>query len=213
MNYYEYQEYLAHYGVKGQKWGVRRYQNADGTLTAAGKKRIQESGDYMSPRHKGKRVSFNNKHVRDKEAVIDEFIAEKESLHKTEGRILSSDTKLALSKKYIDKYADAVLSDLKIKNTDAAKNFVKESFMYDKNGKMTELGKDITEFNRREKIKNMPEKERQKAIDSVNTKYQKKWDKLNEQYMKPGADRGKLDLEFDAVDAAWEAELYDLNRR
>lgn len=31
--------YLAHHGIKGQKWGVRRYQNADGTLTADGKKK------------------------------------------------------------------------------------------------------------------------------------------------------------------------------
>lgn len=30
---------LMHHGVKGQKWGVRRYQNRDGTLTSAGKKR------------------------------------------------------------------------------------------------------------------------------------------------------------------------------
>lgn len=30
---------LYHHGVKGQKWGVRRYQNADETLTAAGKKK------------------------------------------------------------------------------------------------------------------------------------------------------------------------------
>lgn len=33
--------YLAHYGVKGQKWGVRRYQNKDGSLTSKGKKRYR----------------------------------------------------------------------------------------------------------------------------------------------------------------------------
>lgn len=31
--------YLAHHGIKGMKWGVRRYQNADGSLTPAGKRR------------------------------------------------------------------------------------------------------------------------------------------------------------------------------
>lgn len=36
---YSYPNYICHHGVKGQKWGVRRYQNEDGSLTAAGKKR------------------------------------------------------------------------------------------------------------------------------------------------------------------------------
>lgn len=31
--------YLQHHGIKGMKWGVRRYQNKDGSLTPAGKKR------------------------------------------------------------------------------------------------------------------------------------------------------------------------------
>lgn len=32
-------DYLSHHGILGQKWGVRRYQNRDGTLTAEGRKR------------------------------------------------------------------------------------------------------------------------------------------------------------------------------
>lgn len=37
MSYYD--NYLEHHGILGQKWGVRRYQNKDGSLTEEGKKK------------------------------------------------------------------------------------------------------------------------------------------------------------------------------
>ena len=39
MNKVYYSSELTHWGVQGQKWGIRRYQNEDGTLTEEGKKR------------------------------------------------------------------------------------------------------------------------------------------------------------------------------
>ena len=44
------EDYLAHHGILGQKWGVRRYQNLDGSLTTAGKKRYAKQLQGYSDR-------------------------------------------------------------------------------------------------------------------------------------------------------------------
>jgi len=38
-------DYLIHHGIKGQKWGIRNYQNEDGSLTAEGKIRYGYTGE------------------------------------------------------------------------------------------------------------------------------------------------------------------------
>ena len=45
------ERYLVHHGILGQKWGVRRYRNEDGTLTEAGKARYSTDGKRLDPRN------------------------------------------------------------------------------------------------------------------------------------------------------------------
>lgn len=51
---------LYHHGVKGMKWGVRRYQNEDGSLTNAGKSRYATVGEAKAAYKKAKKVTLDN---------------------------------------------------------------------------------------------------------------------------------------------------------
>ena len=78
-------DYLYHHGILGQRWGIRRFRNKDGSLTSAGKKRygIKEQGKLANKikkdAQKGKRdTSYISKSIKNQEQISNTM---KEYLH------------------------------------------------------------------------------------------------------------------------------------
>lgn len=68
---------LMHWGIKGMKWGVRRYQNKDGSLTPAGKKRYEQE---MAKLKEEEKIAKNKLRTQAKLNKLDEKRKEIEAL-------------------------------------------------------------------------------------------------------------------------------------
>lgn len=98
----QYQAELYHHGIKGQKWGVRRFQNSDGTLTAAGKKRYG-ADDQGNLSKKGLKKWYKDS----RNDLLNETIDYDDEFDKTsEGKKILSEYKKQIDKMYRDDWED-----------------------------------------------------------------------------------------------------------
>ena len=85
MRQYDHADELYHYGVKGMKWGVRRYQNEDGTLTDEGKKHYADL--VTSAAKSGKLIDMSKDYISNETPLMREKRRELFRLSKREDSI------------------------------------------------------------------------------------------------------------------------------
>ena len=110
QSYFPSENELTHHGVLGMKWGVRRYQNKDGSLTEAGKKRFAKElkRDYDSDRKRFSSQPFKTSEEYDKKIseAVDKSITDADKK-----RIKAAKDKWRLAEKDAED-AEEMLGDL-----------------------------------------------------------------------------------------------------
>ena len=119
---------LYHWGIKGMHWGVRRYQNKDGTLTPAGKKRLSKEASNYYKKEADKREQSGIARIREIDenvssdkvnkmsddevsALLLEMRALESSFRTLKARSKEIDRKSKLGERYIEEYAKNVPID------------------------------------------------------------------------------------------------------
>lgn len=114
---------LTHWGIKGMKWGRRRYQNKDGSLTPAGKKRYEEELKKLTSEERVLKKKLATKAKLNKLEALKKSNEEKAKSLKSKDNDHTEDTVPKKVKKSHKKMSEAELND-RIKRLELEEKYV-----------------------------------------------------------------------------------------
>lgn len=121
---------LKHHGVKGQKWGVRRYQNKDGSLTPAGRRK-QATYDKAKKAYEN-RDKISKEYFDQRRKLPRDQLFRDENLAKTRKRLWDADREtIEHVRNYLSTLDDKRVKDLVEFDREHGRHFV-EARLFDK---------------------------------------------------------------------------------
>lgn len=148
-NYMSSYDELYHHGIKGMRWGVRRFQNEDGTLTAQGRQRYKDyRSDQSTRRSLTRHVAADKKNLKARGEAMNEVT---KNYNDAQEQMRKASSKVFISRKKRQELVD-----------EAAANLTKAG---------EELEKRRADLNRAERIYNKDAEALFKHVDDMTKKY------------------------------------------
>lgn len=148
-NYMSSYDELYHHGIKGMRWGVRRFQNEDGTLTAQGRQRYKDyRSDQSTRRSLTRHVAADKKNLKARGEAMNEVT---KNYNDAQEQMRKASSKVFISRKKRQELVDEANANL----TKAGE----------------ELEKRRADLNRAERIYNKDAEALFKHVDDMTKKY------------------------------------------